>query len=68
MPDNPYPKWRQDRCECCRKGQSMSSYKRHHWTGNPNPPECTAPTEEEYIAELEARIESLTHSSNPRTS
>lgn len=28
----------------------------HHWTGDPDPPACTAQSADEYIAELERRI------------
>jgi hypothetical protein len=51
-----YPDWRKKRCVHCAAGVPMSQRDGFHWTGNHNPPKCTAPTEAEYIAELEASL------------
>ncbi len=57
MPDNPYPKWRRDRCKWCEAGVEMSSvWPKCHRIQGDSMRNCTSPTEAEYIAELEARI------------
>jgi hypothetical protein len=49
-----YPEWKQSRCVHCAAGLPMTIGSTHnHWTGNNNPPACTAPTEAQYIAELQ---------------
>lgn len=62
MPDNPHPRWRQERCEHCADGKPLVSGKHwmvlsQHWEY------CSAPALEAYIAELEqdrARLDWLT--------
>lgn len=54
-----YPAWKSARCEYCSAGFPMSAQVKSHWTGNLNPPACTAPSEAEYIAEQAERIAQL---------
>jgi hypothetical protein len=49
--------WRAEFCERCAVGMPMSGNPRFHFTGWPNPPKCTAPTAEEYIALLRAQTQ-----------
>lgn len=54
-----YPEWRTKQCVHCKAGEPMGAMTGHHWTGDPDPPACTAQSAEEYIAELERRISIL---------
>jgi hypothetical protein len=59
IPVTNYPKWKTERCVHCAAGMPMCARDGYHWTSNPEPPQCTAPTADEYIAELEAKIAEL---------
>ena len=59
MPDKPHPKWKQERCQGCAAGYPLIRMQHPKWNedlgiyeGHP----CTAPTPEQYIAELEAKL------------
>ena len=56
MPNNPYPQWRRDRCVHCAAGLGMSCLDKYHWVNGDGHLRCTAPTADERIAELEAKL------------
>lgn len=63
MADNPNPAWKRARCEGCREGWPMHDRSTHIMEEVERlgfafrlPAHCTAPTEAERIAELEAAL------------
>ena len=53
----PYQRARRAACQYCAEGMQLSQNPRFHWTGNRNPPACTAPSLEEYVESLAKRVE-----------